>query len=229
MPATFLDLSNRVLRRLNEVEMTSSDFPTVRGVQALCKDSVKAAIANINQSEFEWPFNASEHTETLVVGREEYDWPTFFKVVDWNSFQLFKNFGGSNEFTKLHFIHRDEYYEKYRDADSNAGSLGIEKPRYVFPSHGNGYGVTPSPDEEYSVRFRYFLNYADLNLYDDETRVPESFSSVIVDGALMHMYMFKDNVEAAQISQALFMQGLKNLQTLYINNYEYITDHRVNF
>jgi len=45
----------------------------------------------------------------------------------------------------------------------------------------------------------------------------------------MHMYMFKDNVEAAQISQALFMQGLKNLQTLYINNYEYITDHRVNF
>ena len=229
MPATYLDLSNRVLRRLNEVEMTSSDFPTVRGVQALCKDSVKAAIASINQSEFEWPFNAAEHTETLVVGREEYDWPTYFKVVDWNSFQLFKNFSGSNEFTKLRFIHRDEYYDKYRDADSNAGSLGIEQPRYIYPSHGNGFGVTPSPDEEYSVRFRYFLNYAELNLYDDETRVPESFSSVIVDGALMHMYMFKDNVEAAQISQALFMQGLKNLQTLYINNYEYITDHRVNF
>ena len=107
MPATYLDLSNRVLRRLNEVEMTSSDFPTVRGVQALCKDSVKAAIASINQSEFEWPFNAAEHTETLVVGREEYDWPTYFKVVDWNSFQLFKNFSGSNEFTKLRFIHRD--------------------------------------------------------------------------------------------------------------------------
>ena len=104
MPATYLDLSNRVLRRLNEVEMTSSDFPTVRGVQALCKDAVKAAIANINQSEFEWPFNAAEHTDTLTIGREEYDWPTYFKVVDWNSFQIFDNAAAKPEFTKLDFI-----------------------------------------------------------------------------------------------------------------------------
>ena len=43
----------------------------------------------------------------------------------------------------------------------------------------------------------------------------------------MHLYMFKDNVEAAQIAKLVFEQGLKNLQTLYINNYEYITDTRV--
>tara|TARA_S200000501_G_C20837848_1_gene750226 strand:- start:154 stop:843 length:690 start_codon:yes stop_codon:yes gene_type:complete len=229
MPATYLDLSNRVLRRLNEVEMTSSDFPTTRGVQALVKDAVKASIASINQSEFEWPFNAAEHTETLVIGKEEYDWPQYFKVVDWNSFQLITVVNGSNVFEKLDYISRDEYYENYRDADNNADSAGIEKPNYVYPSHGNGFGVTPSPDAAYKVRFRYFLNYATLTLYDDQTRVPESFSSVIVDGALMHMYMFKDNVEAAQVSRLLFMEGLKNLQTLYINNFEQITDHRVNY
>ena len=79
------------------------------------------------------------------------------------------------------------------------------------------------------MRFNYYMNYADLQLFDDETRVPQSFSSVIVDGALMHMYMFKDNVEAAQVAKLVFEQGLKNLQTLYINNYEYITDRRVAF
>jgi len=229
MPATFIELSNRVLRRLNEVEFSSSDFPTARGVQALVKDAVQASIASINQSEFEWPFNAAEHTQTLEVGKEEYEWPNFFKVVDWNSFQVIESASGTNQFTHLNYIGRDEYYDKYRDDDNQSDAIGRATPSMVFPSHGNGFGVTPSPDSAYQVRFRYFLNYADLNLYDDQTRVPESFSSVIVDGALMHMYMFKDNVEAAQIAQSLFAQGLKNLQTLYINNYEYITDHRVAF
>ena len=228
MPATFLDLSNQVLRRLNEVELSAADFEGARGVQALVKDSVKASIASIGQSEFEWPFNAAEHSETLVIGRMEYDWPEFFKVVDYESFQVIENNGdGTNTYTKLNYIDRDDYYKNHRDKDNDAGTIGRGKPSLVFPSHGNGFGVTPSPDKAYLVRFRYFLNYANLVNYDDETRVPTSFTSVIVDGALMHMYMFKDNVEAAQIAKMIFEQGLKNLQTLYINNFEYITDTRV--
>jgi hypothetical protein len=230
MPSTYIDLCNQVLRRLNEVEVTPADFQSARGVQSLVKDAVRAAIATINQSEFEWPFNAAEHTQSCTIGRIDYDWPEFFKVVDWNSFQAIDADDLENKtFYHLQYIDRDDYYDRYRDADNNAGSQGRGRPTYVFPSHGNGFGVSPSPDKEYSIRFRYFLNYADLNLYDDETRVPSSFSSVIVDGAIMHMYMFKDNVEAAQIARIIFLEGIKNLQTLYINNFEYITDHRVKF
>ena len=227
MPATYIDLCNQVLRRLNEVELSASGFEGARGVQALVKDAIKASIASIGQSEFEWPFNAAEHSETLVIGRVDYDWPEFFKVVDYQSFQVVENNGdGTNDYRKLTYIDRDEYYKKYRDEDSSAGTRGRGKPIFVFPTHGNGFGVSPSPDKEYLIRFRYFLNYADLNAYNDETRIPSSFTSVVVDGALMHMYMFKDNVEAAQIAKMIFDQGLKNLQTLYINNYEYITDTR---
>jgi hypothetical protein len=230
MPATYIDLCNQVLRRLNEVEVTPADFQSARGVQSLVKDAVRAAIATINQSEFEWPFNAAEHTQSLTEGRIDYDWPEFFKVVDWNSFQVIDtDNANSSKFYHLQYLERDDYYNLYRDADNNAGSKGRGRPQYCFPSHGNGFGVTPSPDKDYSVRFRYFLNYATLSLYDDETRVPSSFSSVIVDGALMHMYMFKDNVEAAQIARIIFLEGIKNLQTLYINNFEYITDHRTKF
>lgn len=232
MPDTYIDLCNQVLRRLNEVEIPPSEFATARGVQALVKDAVRSAVASINQSEFEWPFNAAQHVETLVIGRTEYNWPEYFKIVDWNSFQVIGNYSEdltSGKFNHLTYIDRDTYINLYRDRDNNSHYDGIERPRYIAPSHGNGYIVSPSPDKAYTVRFNYYMNYADLQLFDDETRVPQSFSSVIVDGALMHMYMFKDNVEAAQVAKLVFEQGLKNLQTLYINNYEYITDRRVAF
>ena len=49
--STFLDLTNQLLRRLNEVEIAQADFPSVRGVQATAKDAIKNAIAKINQAE----------------------------------------------------------------------------------------------------------------------------------------------------------------------------------
>ena len=229
MPSTYLTLCNLVLRRLNEVEIAASEFDTVRGVQALAKDSVKTAVSKINQAEFEWPFNAAEHTQLLVQGQEEYVWPEAFKVADWNSFQIQKNDSLNTGFKTLKLIERDEWYASHRDADYDSGNQGRGVPDYVFSSHGNGFGVSPSPDAAYSVRFRYYLNYADLTAYNDQTRIPTSFDSVVVDGALYQMYMFKDNTEAAQAAFMSFEKGLKDLQTLYINNYEYVRDTRVKF
>jgi hypothetical protein len=48
----------------------------------------------------------------------------------------------------------------------------------------------------YSVRFRYFLNYSDLTNYNDVSRIPTTFDTLVVDGAMYHLYMFKDNMEA---------------------------------
>jgi hypothetical protein len=229
MPSTYIDLCNKVLRRLNEVEIAVGDFPTVRGVQALVKDSIHSSIAKINQAEFEWPFNSAEHTETLVSGQTEYTWPPYFKVVDWNSFQIQKDEALGAGFKSLSVIDRDIWYKKSRDTDYEAGTAGRGIPDNVFPSHGNGYGVTPSPNEAYRVRFRYYLNYSDLTNYNDVTRVPESFDTVVIDGALYHLYMFKDNLESAQAAFMAFEAGIKDLQTLYINNYQSISDTRVRF
>ena len=229
MPSTYIDLCNMVLRRLNEVEIAVGDFPTVRGVQALVKDAVKSSVAQINQAEFEWPFNAAEHTETLVAGQSEYTWPQYFKVSDWNSFQILKDPSLNANYKTLKVIERGEWYKSHRDADYEAGAAGRGIPDMVFQSHGNGFGVTPSPDAAYKVRFRYYLNYSDIQNYNDVTRIPESFDSVIVDGALYHLYMFKDNLESSQAAFMMFEQGIKNLQTLYINNYEYVRDTRVKF
>ena len=229
MPSSYIDLCNKTLRRLNEVEISADDFPTVRGVQALVKDAVKAAIAKVNQAEYGWPFNAAEHTQVLTAGQTEYTWPDYFKVSDWNSFQIQKDDSLAVTYKTLKSIDRDEWYRDYRDDDYEAGSAGRAVPDFVFPSHGNGFGVSPSPDKAYTIRFRYYQNYSDLTAATDVTRIPESFDTVIVDGAIYHLYMFKDNLEAASAAFTAFQQGIKDLQTLYINNYQYISDTMVKF
>jgi len=229
MPSTYIDLCNKVLRRLNEVEIAVGDFPTVRGVQALVKDAVRSSIAKINQAEFEWPFNAAEHTETLIAGQTEYVWPSYFKVSDWNTFQIQKDASLGTGYKTLTAIDRDVWYSKHRDDDYEAGTSGRSIPDFVFAGHGNSFGVTPSPDAAYKVRFRYYLNYSDLTNYNDVTRIPESFDTVVIDGALYHLYMFKDNLESAQAAFIAFEAGIKDLQTLYINSYEYIRDTRIKF
>ena len=229
MPSTFLQLCNKTIRRLNEVEIAADDFGSVRGIQALVKDAVKDSIARINQAEFEWPFNAAEHTQVLVPGQTEYSWPAFFKISDWNSFQIQKNELQNVGFKSLRYLERDEWYRSHRDKDDEAGAAGRGVPDMVFDSHGNGFGVTPSPDAAYSVQFRYFLNYSDITAASDVTRIPETFDTVIIDGALYYMYMFKDNLEAAQVAYMSFEKGIKDMQSIYINNYESVRDRRVNF
>jgi len=225
--STYLDLTNQLLRRLNEVEIAPADFSSVRGVQATAKDAIRNAISKINQAEYEWPFNAAQHTQQLSIGLEEYSWPQYFKTVDWNSFQIEADSGLGISTTPLKFISRDEYYDKYRFLDDDAGSTGRGVPIYVFPTHGNGYGVSPSPDKGYTITFRYYLNHSDLVAYDDSTRVPESYDNIIVEGALMQMYMFRDNMEAAGISAQLFQQGVKEMQGILINQYGEIRDTRI--
>jgi len=229
MPTTFLELTNGLLRRLNEVEIASADFPNTRGIQSLAKDAVKSSISKINQMEFEWPFNASEHTEVVVPGTSEYAWPSGFKVADWDSFHIVAHSEIGAGTQRLRYINRDEWYRNYREADLTAATEGLSTPSMVFPSHGTGYGITPSPDKAYTIRFRYFLNYTVLDAATDESRVPSAFDTTIIDGALYYMYMFKDNAESAARTLQVFTEGVKDLQSLYINHYDSVTDRRVNF
>ena len=71
MATTFITLVNDTLRRLNEVELTSTDFATATGFRALVKDAVNASLQEISQKEFEFPFNHSTGTITLVAGTNQ--------------------------------------------------------------------------------------------------------------------------------------------------------------
>jgi hypothetical protein len=229
MPSTYMELTNRLLRRVNDVEITESDFLSVRGIQATAKDCVLDTIREINSCKIDWPFNAVEHSQTLEVGVEEYAWPLQFTACDWNSFQIQKDEALSINHSHLLLITREQWYHKFRDQDYDSESTGVRIPVFVFPSHGQGWGVSPSPDQEYSIKYRYYKNPDDLVAYNDQVTIPSKFDYVILAGALYHMNLFKENSDGVQIIKQKFDQGLKDMSNLFLPNPTYIYDTRVNF
>ena len=91
MAESYLTLTNKVLARLNEVQLTSSNFTNARGIQVQAQNAVNESVRYINQKEFQYPFNHSTKTETLVGGTVRYSIPTTAKTVDYNTFRLVKD------------------------------------------------------------------------------------------------------------------------------------------
>lgn len=228
MPSTYLDLTNRLLRRLNEVEISQSDFQSAKGIQATAKDCILDTIREINNGRIDWPFNAVEHTQQTLTGVEEYAWPVQFTSADWNSFQIQKNDALGVDYKSLNIITREEWYKLYRDSDYNSGTAGRGIPEDVFPSHGQGWGVTPSPDKTYTIRYRYYKNPTDMVNYDDQTTIPSKFDYVIMAGALYYLNLFKENLQGTQIMQTKFQDGIKDMVNAFLPNPIYMYGGVVN-
>ena len=88
MATTYLILSNRVLRELNEVEMTSSNFSSSRVIQTAVKDLLNKSIHDIYNEGAELPLLHTTKTQALTTGDGEYDFPSDMRRVDFESFFL---------------------------------------------------------------------------------------------------------------------------------------------
>lgn len=92
MALTYLNLCNRVLKALNEVELDSTTFANAVGFDAEVKDAVNQSILDIyNEEQLMWPWAHSEQTFVTTVGATEYTPPTIVGRIDWNSFQIENN------------------------------------------------------------------------------------------------------------------------------------------
>ena len=58
MATTYLDITNEVLRELNEIPLTSANFANAVGLQQFVKDSVNKSIFDIANAEPQLPFFA---------------------------------------------------------------------------------------------------------------------------------------------------------------------------
>ena len=227
MGTTYLDLTNKVLRKLNEIELTSVTFASATGFQALCKDLVQEAIDDINQAEFQWPFNHGEVTETLVADQATYALPSDVKIVDWSSFFLEEDTSLSVNASTLPIVEYYEWHNKIRSGeDTNAGTIRI--PQLVYRTQDEKYGLTPIPDRAYSVKYEYWKNPTPLDLYSDTTLIPSQFDRVIVSYAMIGAYDFRENFEMAGKERTRYQKALKHMKKLLINrNFEYAYDGRI--
>lgn len=84
----YLTLCNNVLRELNEVELTSTNFTASRGVQTSVKGFVNKAISDLYNSEVEWAWLHTSTTQDTNAGQQEYTLPADMRKVDFESFYL---------------------------------------------------------------------------------------------------------------------------------------------
>lgn len=218
----FLGLVNEVNRRLNEVELTSSNFDSAYGFYSTAKDAVNSAIRDINRQPFEWPFNHTTQEETLNVGEVRYYVPRDVQSIDMDSFRIVRSNTLGNETVRLKVISYDDYLDRYIDLEYNTDASARGIPKYVFRTPSLEYGVVPAPDKEYTIAYEYYTNPVALNLYSDVPNVPEEFRHTIVDGAMIHAYAFRGDTENAALSQERYTAGVKAMRTLFINRYDYV-------
>ena len=119
MAYDFLGLVNDINRRLNEVELTSSNFSTASGFYSFAKDAVNSAIQHINQEEFEWPWNHTVNNSALTAGSMRYAYPSNAKTINLNTCRIQRNDTLDVETVRLKNITYEEFLDKYADSEYN--------------------------------------------------------------------------------------------------------------
>ena len=291
MSGTYLSLTNSVLARLNEVQLTSANFTSARGIQVQAQNAINESVRYINQREFNYPFNHATETKTLTAGVVRYSLPTSTKSIDYNTFRLVKDSDLGTSGGRLGILDYNDYVNSYitqedeinsttaaeviddseteidltsatgfdstgtvfidneqitytgistntltgctRGANSTTAashSNGVTvtqftkggMPRNVVRSKDNNYLLFPFPDKSYSLKFDYYTFPSDLSAHDDTTSVPARFDPIIVDGATAFVYQYRGETQQYQLNFARFAQGIKNMQTLLINKFDYL-------
>ena len=107
--ATYLVLTNSVLNELNEVELTSANFTSSRGVQTSVKGFINKSINDIYNQVWELPSLYKSTKQSTYGGTREYDLPSAdspqsgdlsYRRIDWDSFILVpKELTTNGEFT----------------------------------------------------------------------------------------------------------------------------------
>ncbi len=291
MAETFLTLTNKVLARLNEVQLTSTSFATARGIQVQAKNAVNESVRYINQKEFQYPFNHSTKTETLVPGTVRYSIPTTAKTVDYNTFRLVKDSDLGSSGGRLYVINYNEYINSYITQEDeidtttldgaltdsattitvasttgfdSSGTIFIENeqitytgttsttftgatrgandttasahdsatqvaqfeqggvPQYVSRTPDNNFLLYPFPTKGFSLKYDFFSFPTDMSAATDTTTIPDRFAAVIIDGATAFVYQYRGETAQYQLNFDRFEQGIKNMQTLLVNRFEYV-------
>lgn len=228
--STFLALTNKLLRRLNEVELTDSTFASARNVGAAAKDCIIAAIAEINSSEYQWEWNTNTETVNVVLGQVVYQFPTDDTVPDWNTFTLTAS--DDNPPQTMKYLTSEEYYKYYRQNDlqqtDEITGAGSGWPKFMFPVPG-GFGVSPVPDKAYTMTYSYYKVPPELVLSTDTTNIPTVWDYVILNMALKHYSMYKDNTEQAGFWVNESNKSFSKMVNSLVNRDDYVWSNMSNF
>lgn len=222
MAYNFLGLTNDVALRLNETQLTSSNFESAVGFYPTIKEAVNSSIRHINQAHFFWPFNHNLEEIDLEPTVSRYALAYNAKYVDFGSFRVKRNMDlDVGEGKRLRQLTYSEYLSTYVDQEYETDATKGGTPQFIARTPDEKFIVIPMPDKAYEIEYEYYMEPVDMISATDVPTVPERFRHVIVDGAMYYAYMFRDNLEMAGMAQSKFENGVKHMRTLLVNEHAY--------
>jgi hypothetical protein len=220
MAKTYLNITNLVLQDANEVQLTETNFTSSRGLQSFTKEAVNRALMDIATSTPEWNWlktgtASSPNTVPTVAGTQWYSFKTVtspdtaYSSIDFDTFFLDN---GTDTFDNIQLISYDEWNNRYRDTDEDINSTG-GRPKFVIETNdSNQFGLSPVPDDVYTISFR---SWEDANILVnalDLLPFPDRYFNVLVARARYYLWTFKENDFQTQISDREYQQGLNRMK-----------------
>lgn len=227
MAYNFLGLVNDICDKVNEVNLTESNFATATGFYSDAKNAVNFAIDEINQHGYHWPFNHVEQHDVLTAGVNRYEIPYDAKSVDFYNFRIKRDDTLGNETRRLNLIDYEQYVSFYIDDEYNTNTSVRGIPLRVAETPSNEYVIHPVPDKAYTLIYEYYLNPVSLELATDIPTVPETYRHVIFAGAMYYVYNYRSDHENSQFMYGKFQEGIKNMRKVSKTRMEYVRDTRV--
>ena len=252
MATTYLDLSNEVLRELNEVVLTSGTFASATGIQGFVKDAINKSLFDVANAEPQLPFFSAgvsgstdpfygNVTVATVAGQRWYTLKASsssitsdYAAVDWDDFYITTiNVSGESApytSTGLKYLTLADWKRYYRDTENadDADTQNYGEPRYVYksPDHRK-FGLSPIPDKVYNVHFYAFEKPTALSAYDDTIPMPEQYSNVLTARTRYYVHQFKENIQQAAMALDDYRKALRHMKSNLINPQpKYMTDDR---
>ena len=240
--ATYLNLTNELLRELNEVVLTSSNFSSAVGIQGHAKDCINRAYNDIVMAEPQWsflatgesgatdPFYGNVYVET-TAGTRWYELKESsssitadYGSVDWDNFYLttIGVSGASTPYTSrnLKFITTEEWKDHLRESENidDADTQTYGEPKFIIRSpDARKFGVSPIPDKVYRVWFFAWDLPTALDAHGDATVFPDVYNPVLMARARYHFHQFKDAPQQAAFALEDYKKGLKQMRSALMN------------
>ena len=257
MATTYLDITNEVLRELNEVPLTAANFTNATGIQKFVKDSINKSIFDIANEEPQLPFFAAGlsgstdpfYGNVTVATTEGTRWYTLkdgsssistdYSSVDWDDFYL-TTINVSGETTPyvskgLKFLTLSDWKQYYSGCenadDANGSDASHGEPRFVIksPDHRK-FGLSPIPDKVYNVHFYAVEKPTALSAYNDSITMPEQYSNVVTARTRYYVHQFKENLQQASFALDEYKKNMRTMKSNLINpSPKYMSDDRTYF
>ena len=254
MATTYLDLTNEILRELNEITLTSANFSDAVGFQKFVKDMINKSIFDIANEEPQLPFFSAgvsggtdpfygNTTVATVAGQRWYvlksgssSITTDFASIDWDDFYL-TTIGVSGESSPfvskgLKFLNLADWRRYYRDSEnSDDAESQYGEPTAVLKSpDSRKFGLSPIPDKVYNVHFYAFIKPTALSAHSDEIVLPDQYANIITARTRYYVWQFKESPQQAAFALDDYKKGLRYMKSNLINpTPRKMTDDRMYF